>query len=673
MIETILGIDYRKHNPLFYYLLSYFTNPDFRNIILYGGSSSGKSYSVAQAIIWMTYYDDENTIIFRKVGASITKTIYEDFKVAARQMGVFDELKFKDSLRQIVFPSGAKIDFQGLDDPEKIKGISNYKRVVLEEWSEYDEEDDKQIRKRLRGKKGQQRIMMFNPISETHWIKTEIFDKETWNDVEMKVRLFGKKINSLLTKVKSLRINSPKQIFNPRTREWEEHAPDTVAIQTTYLNNFWVVGSPCGTFGYYDRQCIADFEKDRLNDPNYYNIYALGEWGVLRTGSEFFGSFNRGVHCNQVEYIPDLPIHLSVDNNFLPYITTTLWQIDTTEGTHIRQLGEVMAEPPNNDVRKAAKLVAEKLKEYGALKVYLHGDASTRNANTIDEEKRSFLDLYIDTLQKEAIEVEDKVGNKNPSVQMSGEFINAIFEGLIEDSTLTIGENCKISINDYLGVQKDVNGAILKLRVRNKVTGQSYEEYGHASDCMRYLVVDVLSDSFIMFTNKRKRNIYAKDGQINFFNPETKYEYWEEMVYCIPDIDNKFGMVHAKRIDEKWHIVGATLENWSPEYFETLITGTGCSKVIMECTKQYYQLARDLREKVEDVRVLHLQSDLDARIKATSDFVKESVLFNPGLNDSDRDYAMFINSLLDYNQNNKERGASAVLSGFAKYAIKSQN
>lgn len=82
-------------------------------------------------------------------------------------------------------------------------------------------------------------------------------------------------------------MNEPKQIMNVRTKEIVEHPGDTVLIQSTYLNNFWVVGSPDGTYGYYDEQCVADFEKDRINDPDYYNVYALGEWGVIRTGSEF--------------------------------------------------------------------------------------------------------------------------------------------------------------------------------------------------------------------------------------------------------------------------------------------------------------------------------------------------------------------------------------------------
>ena len=92
-----------------------------------------------------------------------------------------------------------------------------------------------------------------------------------------------------------------------------------------------------GTYGYYDEQCVADFEKDRINDPDYYNVYALGEWGVIRTGSEFFGSFNRGKHAGEHKYVPGLPIHISVDNNVLPYISVSYWQVDFTTGTKVWQ------------------------------------------------------------------------------------------------------------------------------------------------------------------------------------------------------------------------------------------------------------------------------------------------------------------------------------------------
>lgn len=638
--------------------------------------------------LFFTYTEGENHLVMRKVGASISKTIYEDFKVAAEQLEVKHLFQFKDSLHQIVCTvNNARIDFTGLDDPEKIKGISNYKRIFLDEWSEYDEEDDKQIRKRLRGKHGQQIITAFNPISEMHWIKTNIFDKETWHDEPMKIKAFGQDIPVEYTEVKSLRINSAKQVYNPRTRQFEEHAPDTIAIQTTYLNNFWVVGSPCGTFGYYDRQCIADFEKDRINDPNYYNIYALGEWGRLQTGSEFFQSFNRGVHCIPAEYDPTLPVHISVDNNFLPYITTTLWQVDYTDGTQIRQIREVLATPPDNSARKAAKLVADKLKELDlqnakrldvnlqspGYKVIMHGDASIRNRNTIDDEGRSFHDKYIEVLQTEGFEVEDKVGTANPNVAMTGEFINAIFEGEIEDVSILIGDNCKTSIDDYLAVQKDSNGSILKVREKNRTTGQSYEKQGHCSDTFRYLVCDILSKEYTLFSNRRKRNLYARDGVVRYYNPTNQYIYTERITYVMPDYNSRFVMISAARVGDKWHILDAECaNNNSPAFMEKRINETTPDYLIVESHSQYFQWIRTLREIMPfDIKALLQQGDIDARISATFDFVRENILFNETKECESISYAIFMNNLLDYSREGSTKESSAVLSGFAKYALKS--
>jgi len=477
--EVTYRFDYRMFNPNGWQLLKFLRLPSVRFIILYGGSSSAKSYSTAQVILIMTLFDGENTLIFRKVGASIEKSIFEDFRVSCKQLNMEDYFKFTKNTIRCTY-NGAKIDFTGLDDSEKIKGISNYKRVQLEEFSEFEESDFKQIRKRLRGKRGQQIIGTFNPIRETHWIKKSWLDGEKWHDVPMRVTIDGCTIPDELTEVKSLRMNEAKTFLNPRTGEMEEHAPDIVLIQSTYLNNFWVVGSPDGTFGYYDEQCVADFEKDRLKDPDYYRIYALGEWGVIRTGSEFFGSFNMGAHTSAVEYNPDYPIHVSVDNNVLPYISISLWQYVNTDGQHISQFGEICAESPDNTVKRAGKRLADRLRQLRYFdKLYLHGDASTRAANTIDDEKRSWLDLFIFTLEREGVEVVDCVGDKNPSVAMTGEFINAILEGEVPGIDITIGKDCSNSIEDYLSVQKDANGAILKTKVKNKTTNQTYEEHGH--------------------------------------------------------------------------------------------------------------------------------------------------------------------------------------------------
>lgn len=677
-----MKINFKKLNPVGFYLLRFLQDLTIRFIILFGGSSSGKSYSVAQIILIFTLWEGSNTLVMRKVGASIRDSIYQDFKTAADQLGITNLFRFSDGVKTITcLSNGARIVFKGLDDSEKIKGLSSFKRVVLDEESEFEEEDYKQIRKRLRGMVGQQIITTFNPIKETHWIKTQIFDKEKWHDIPKVVEIAGRELPPQLTDVKSIRMNEPKSILNPRTKEIEEHPSDTVVIQTTYLNNFWVVGSPDGTYGFYDEQCVADFERDRLNDPDYFNVYALGEWGVIRTGSEFFGSFNRGKHTGECKYNPDHALHVSVDNNVLPYISYTFWQIEYDFGRgidpapgviKIRQIDEIAAESPHNTARKSALLVAAKLREMGVDRIYLHGDASTRHANTIDDQKRSFLDLVISTLQSEGIEVIDCVGKQNPSVSMSGEFINAIFDNIITDIRIIIGENCKVSIEDYMSVQKDENGAILKTKVKNKITMQTYEEHGHLSDTFRYVVCDLVREQFLSFSNRRKRNTYARDGMIHFYNPDTDCRYSREIVYAMPNVSGKFAMVHGKLCGEKWHIVDLMLkETSSTDEIAEILIKTKSPQTIIECGPAYFRFVRDLRKDIPNVRAMKEVADIDRRIAATSDFVKNHLLFNENKLSEDVEYSQFMTNLLDYNKDTGDNiEASAVLSGFVRFVVK---
>lgn len=667
-----MEINPKKLNPVGFHLMKLMQDTTIRFIILFGGSSSGKTYSVAQMVLIFTLWEGTNTIIMRKVGASIKDSIYQDFVSAASQLGISKMFKFQDGLKTIkCLTNGARIVFKGLDDSEKIKGLSSFKRVVMDEWSEFDEEDFKQIRLRLRGMEGQQIICTFNPIKETHWIKKKLFDTQKWHDIPMEIKIAGSAIPSELTAVKSIRMNEPREIMHKRTGEIIHHDPDTVVIQTTYLNNFWVVGSPDGKYGYYDEQCIATFEFDRINDPDYYNVYALGEWGVIRTGSEFFGSFNRGKHSKEVSYNSSLPVHICVDSNVLPYITCTYWQVDIGAKTTIYQIDETLASSPNNTVRKSAKLVAKRLRELAPDKIFIHGDASTRASNNIDDEKRSFLDLFIDTLHKEGIEVEDKVSTKNPSVPMSGEFINAIFDEIIPGYEIVIGDNCKTSIEDYMSVQKDVNGAILKTKVKNKITMQTYEEHGHISDTFRYIVTDVLRDEFLLFSNRRKRNLYAKDGTIHFFNPDTDHHYSRDIVYAQPNINGKYVMVHGKMCGDRWHIVNVAFqETTSTEEIRQSVVAEQGVQTIVECASAYYRFVRELRKDIPGVRVMNEVADIDRRIAATSDFVREHLQFNFDKMNDDVEYAQFMSNLLDYNKDSNCKEASAVLSGFIKFVVK---
>ena len=660
-------------SPNAFWLWRYTLDKSVRFIVLYGGSSSGKSFSVAQFFAILAFYEGCNMLVMRKVGASIEKTIYADFKAAINGIeGLAECCRFKQN--SIVFNDGGKIDFSGLDDPEKIKGISQYKRVFLDELSEYDETDFKQIRLRLRGQEGQQIVAAFNPISEEHWIKKKWFDRETWQDIPMALTIGNETLPQELCAVKSVRMNSEKLILNPNTGEYDRHAPDTIVIQSTYLNNFWVVGSPDGKYGYYDQQAIATFENDRINDPDYYQVYALGEWGHIRTGAEFFPSFNRGVVCGSFKYNPELPIHISMDSNVLPYVTATFFQKEYKHDDvqQVTQIDELPIESPNNSARKAAKVIAKRLKEYGySDKVYLHGDASGKAANTIDEQNRSFFDLVIDELEHEGFEVVDCIGNKNPSVATTGEFINAVWDGRVPGVAIRIDNDCTTSIDDYQAVQKDDNGAISKQKVTNPVTKQKYEAQGHVSDTLRYIVHDLLRNQYTEFSMGRKRSIYS-EGEFKFFNPATEYDYEHTIVYVLPSFGGRFTLARLARIADRWHLTDVCLRPVKGnDEMGGWVRSFDAEQYVVECQPAYFPLVRELRNDLTQVNVLRIGSDHRTRISAMSDWVRANVHLNPE-KIGEPEYGAFINDVLDYNDQSPadQTAASAVLSGLARIIIR---
>lgn len=625
---------------------------NIRFIFMYGGSSSGKSYSLAQAIVLDTLEHGSNTLIFRKVGATIKNSIYEDFKTVISSLHL--EEAFDLQQNQIKCFNGSRIDFAGLDDPEKIKGIANYKRVVLEELSEFEEVDIKQIRKRLRGKRGQQIIGMFNPISETHWIKKNLFDKE--NLTELPNHLYGilkdpisrRVLPKEYSEVSKKWINKERSIQNPKTGKYETHPADMVIIRSTYLNNFWVVGSPDGTYGYYDRQVIADFEKDKERDYDYYRIYALGEWGSIRTGGEFLPNFDPNKHKVAVAYHVSLPVHITIDNNVLPYISVGFWQIHPGDIKKAVQIHEIAAEDPFNSASKASALAVEYLESINHNeKVFLYGDQTTKARNTIDDEKRSFFDKFKEGLESHYI-VEERMPASNPSVPLSGEFVDSIFANIIKSIEINIGDTCPKSLNDYICVKKDVNGGILKKRKTDKLTGQSYEEHGHFTDTMRYFIAEVFKDEYTKFSLRRKHNKNKEENMKYYKNDMTIKG--DVHVEINPNINGKFVAVFSIVQDGQIYIYDAILSDRivGIEEIRKRVPDPENANIQVECSISYISYTYDLRDVFDYVRgrteIPYKQERIEANINIIQSF------FFRNDYDSLPYYNTFFENMLEYKE-----------------------
>lgn len=648
-------ISYKRFNPNFHHLRVALKNDDYRFIFLFGGSSSSKSFSIAQSITLECLEKGFNTMVYRKTGATISDSIYKTFVEVIKGLKLEDFFTFQENLIKCF--NGSYVTFKGLDDPEKIKGLESYQYVFCEEISEFDESDFKQIRKRLRGRKGQKIIAAFNPISEDHWLKKNIFDKEQL--IEAENHLYGKLRDNIrgnilkkeYSEIAQKWTNTPKSIFNPRTKKYETHNPDMVIMRSTYLNNFWVVGSPKGDYGFYDAQVIADFERDKINDYAYYQVYALGEWGTIKTGGEFFRNFEIGKHVGHYKYDENYPVHITIDNNVLPYISIGFWQIIPGDINRVRQVHEIPAEEPFNTASKASESAVAYLENINYNdKVYLYGDVSTKSGNTIDDDKLSFFDKFKSGLERSFV-VEERMPKTNPSVAMSGEFINAIYAGVIKTIEIGIDESCKVSVNDYSHVKKDVNGAILKQRIKNKDTGQTYEQYGHFSDTKRYFITEAFGKEYTKFSLRRSRNKITDSAMKYYDHSKVDLTNGYGMVEINPYIDSRFVFVRAVFKDGNCYVVKAMLSDTIVGETEIASLIASGDRVQVECNPSLAAYVRNLRMQTQDVRGRKPFPDPQKRISAHIDYIQNNI-FIPSDYDKDSLFEAFIENILDYNDKN---------------------
>jgi phage terminase large subunit len=209
--------------------------------IFFGGSSSGKSFGIlGQRTVRDVLKGDRNYLICRKTGRTLRNSSFNEIKKCISRMDL--EPYFSINKTDMVItcrPTGCQILFAGLDDVEKIKSITPAQGVltdvVIEEATEADYDDYKQLNKRLRGgdESTVKRVtLLFNPILQDHWI-FENFFAGTWDD-------------------------SKDQYISK----------DLLIRRTTYKDNRWLTADD-----------IAKLEGE--TDKYYYEVYTLGRWGVL--------------------------------------------------------------------------------------------------------------------------------------------------------------------------------------------------------------------------------------------------------------------------------------------------------------------------------------------------------------------------------------------------------
>jgi len=199
--------------------------------VFYGGAGSGKSRFIAQKILYRVIYQENHRfLIVRKVKDTMRASVFQLFKDYIHSWGVESKFKIIETPMKITHvSSGNTILFMGVDKPEKLKSIEKITSIWVEEASELNEADFNELDRRLRGElQNYKQIMLsFNPISHLHWLKKRFYD------------------------------NTPT---------------NCTLLKTTFLDNPMLPQD--------DRDVLLEMEN---YDIQQYNIYALGEWGVLNT------------------------------------------------------------------------------------------------------------------------------------------------------------------------------------------------------------------------------------------------------------------------------------------------------------------------------------------------------------------------------------------------------
>lgn len=206
--------------------------------IFFGGSSSGKSFFLAQRTV-MDNMNGYNYLVCRNVSNTLKKSVFNEIwkAICNMQLAMFYD-RNKTEITITNRRNNKQILFAGLDDVEKLKSITPVngvlERIWIEEATEVKRETYLQLKKRLRGRTDKHKgiIISFNPVLKSHWIYKEFFAGK-WDE--------------------------SKNVYQDDR---------LLILKTTYKDNKFLTPDDI-------------YELEHEEDEYFYNVYTLGNWGIL--------------------------------------------------------------------------------------------------------------------------------------------------------------------------------------------------------------------------------------------------------------------------------------------------------------------------------------------------------------------------------------------------------
>ena len=204
-----------------------------RIILFYGGAGSGKSFFVAQRLVYKALRSRRKILVLRKVNRTTKASTFQLLLDTLEQFGIKELCKINRTDFTIELPNGSSFLCMGLDDPEKIKSIAGLTDAWLEEATEFTLDDFSQVNLRVRDPKAedQEIILSMNPVSKANWTYLQFFaDNDELTEFRKTVKI----------------------------------------VHTNYLDNPFL-----------PQEYVQALLLMKATNEVYYKIYALGEFGSL--------------------------------------------------------------------------------------------------------------------------------------------------------------------------------------------------------------------------------------------------------------------------------------------------------------------------------------------------------------------------------------------------------
>ncbi|MBL0323654.1 MAG: hypothetical protein IPP61_00470 [Cytophagaceae bacterium] len=459
-----MKIQYKKSwfNPLYFVILELMKR-GVNEFYIYGGKSSSKTITIGQIIAQLCIENNQSAICFRKVGGTIKTTLKGSMKLSISTSRLQSGYRTMDFSFKSMY-NNATIILKGLDDENKAKGIEGYSYLYHDELDQFTEEDYKESINAFRGEIAKCYFAAWNPTNITSFVKTKIIDTEIWVECNL----------SLPSKNSFVKVSEDGR---------------KALIKTLYTDNYWTVGSPCGTYGFVDQNTIDKYESQKEIDYHWYSINVLGEWGVIVPDKPFFYNFKPDKHetTESIAINDNLPICLSFDFNVV--LSCLAGQVSVYD-RYVRKIKEFHDPSANMDLPEFIDYIVS---YFGKERRFLiTGDASGNNKSAFTSGHSSGFSIIFNKLRELGVDYEDMVPTSNPSHYNSKLICNYILGK--ETDWLISATDCPITCNDYKRMEQDSSGGLNKKHA-------DANNYGHCGDTARYFDHVFLYDLWKEYVN----------------------------------------------------------------------------------------------------------------------------------------------------------------------------